>query len=433
MARVLQMPSVAANATHAIVNEWILAEDDVFCEGDCIAMIETDKAVVELFAEAAGVIGKLLVGPGDEVEVGAPIALLLDTETEKPDLASLLKTIEIGAHDESKVEAAQTDSKPDALTPCRDDTESRVFASPLARRLAIQMGLDLSTIQGSGPNGRIVKVDIEKTRATKQAGDASPAGQPADVQEASMPDVATPFQSDAPIQTGTSASGYRTVPHTNMRKTIARRLCESTSMVPHFYLTQTIHVDRLLALREEVNASLSGDDRISINDFIIRAVAVALQDVPQANVRWTDNEMHHFEHADVGVAVSTETGLITPIVRAANTKTVSTIRREMTDLIRRAKTGQLKPEEYQGGSFGISNMGMYGIESFSAIINPPQAGILAVGAVCSTPVIQDGQVGVASVLHATLSVDHRAMDGAVAAQWMKRLQHYLEQPLAMLL
>ncbi len=413
MASILHMPSVAANATTAVIQEWVLQEGEAFGEGDCVAMVETDKAVVEIAAESAGVIGKLLAKPGDEVEVGAPIALLLAAGEGRHGIETLLAGISADDTQPSQPAQDEAGAEPSKRIPERADSGARLLASPLARRLAAQEGLDLSALHGSGPHGRIVKLDVERARENRL--DAS-------------------NEATRAVSSASPPSSYRAAPHSGMRKAIARRLSESKATIPHYYLTQTFRMDRLIALRKEINTQQAGKDSPSLNDFIIRAVAGALCDVPQANVRWTDNALHHFEHADIGVAVSTGDGLITPIIRAADTKTISMISREMTELITRARTGALKPEEYQGGSFGISNLGMYGVESFSAIINPPQAGILAVGAASRTPVVdEEGRIVAAFTMRATLSVDHRAIDGAVAAQWMQRLKYYLEHPLAMLL
>lgn len=425
MSTVLLMPSVAANATTAVVHEWALHEGEAFSEGDCIATIETEKAVVEIAAESSGVIGKLLALEGQELEVGAPIAVLLDEGQGQQEIEKLMSTLSTDdKRQEQAVKSSVSDSANSGVVTGQNENENgRIFASPLARRLAEQNSLDLSTLQGCGPHGRIVKVDVERALGSGQAGGAKSSGH-------SAPKV---LPSDRSVQMDAAASAYRAVPHNSMRKAIARRLCESKATIPHYYLTQTFHVGRLMALRDDINAQQAHEGKFSVNDFIIRAVAVSLRDVPQANVCWTDSAMHYFEHADIGVAVSTGTGLITPIVRAADTKPISVISSEICDLIARARDNALKPEEYQGGSFGISNLGMYGIESFSAIVNPPQSAILAVGAVSRTPVVDDGQVVAAATMRATLSVDHRAIDGAVAAQWMQCLKHYLEHPLTMLL
>ncbi|HRN61347.1 MAG TPA: 2-oxo acid dehydrogenase subunit E2, partial [Luteimonas sp.] len=300
--------------------------------------------------------------------------------------------------------AGAVDAPAAASAPVSQST-ARVFASPLARRLARERGIDLSGVSGSGPRGRIVKRDLDAMKpvpAAAVAAAASPAGE----------------------------SAYREIPHSGMRRTIARRLSESKATIPHFYLSVDCRVDRLLALRGEFNAS--APRKVSINDFIVRAVALALREVPEANVAWTDTALRQFAHADIAIAVATDEGLITPIVRAADTKSVSAISAEIADLAERARAGRLKPSEYQGGSFSVSNLGMYGVDEFAAIVNPPQAAILAVGAVQQKPVVENGALACGSVLRCTLSVDHRAIDGALAGRWLAEFRRVLEAPLSLL-
>lgn len=289
---------------------------------------------------------------------------------------------------------------------------TRIFASPLARRLAAQRGLDLAALRGSGPNGRIVKRDIEQAATAAAA--------------ASAPAVARPAAPQAK-----ASDAFTEIPHSNMRRTIARRLSESKATIPHFYLTADCRMEPLLALRAQINAN--APRKISVNDFIVRAVAVALREVPAANVGWTDTAMRQYPQADIAVAVATDAGLITPIVRAADTKPLSVISAEIADLATRARASQLRPEEYQGGSFSVSNLGMFGVSEFSAIINPPQAAILAVGATQAVPVVEGGALKAGQVMRCTLSVDHRAIDGALAAQWLAAFKRLLENPLSMLI
>lgn len=414
MATLLRMPEVAANSTHATLAAWSKKEGDAVAVGDCLAEVETDKAIVEINADSAGVMGQLLVQGGQEVEVGAPIAVLLAAGETVGDVQALLQAA--GAAPALSQAAAAACAAPAtavsaAVTvPAVAEGGTRLRASPLARRLAAQHGLDLARLSGSGPYGRIVKIDIER------ALQAAP--------------VATAPAATHPL-VAAAASAYTEVPHSNMRRTIARRLTESKSTIPHFYLTVDCSMERLLALRSEVNAG--SDRKISVNDFIVRAVAVALREVPQANVGWTDTAMRQYVQADVAVAVSTDTGLITPIVRGADRKSLSQISAEIADLAMRARAGQLRPEEYQGGSFSVSNLGMYGVGEFSAIINPPQAAILAVGASKQLPVVENGELKVGTVMRCTLSVDHRAIDGALAAQWLVAFQRAIEAPLSMLI
>lgn len=417
MATLLRMPEVAANATHATLAAWTKKEGDTVAMGDCIAEIETDKAVVEFSSDCAGVMGRQLVNAGQEIEVGAPIGVLLAAGETSVNVDALLAAARAAtatvAPAGAPVPASVSNNASTAvqLADAVKVTQSaagvgRIFASPLARRLAAQCGLNLATLQGSGPNGRIVKRDVESFAVV--TGPAAPTSA-----------VLTP-----------TAVGYTEIPHSNMRRTIARRLSESKSTIPHFYLSMDCRMDRLLALRTEINASASR--KISVNDFIVRAVAVALRDVPAANVGWTDTAMRQFTQSDIAVAVSTDTGLITPIVRNADSKPVSVISAEIADLAARARAGQLRPEEYQGGCFSVSNLGMFGVSEFSAIINPPQAAILAVGATQQQPVVDDGVLKVGSVMRCTLSVDHRAIDGALAAQWLAAFKRVIETPLAML-
>lgn len=414
MATLLRMPEVAANATHATLAAWSKKEGEPIAAGDCLAEVETDKAIVEISADSAGVMGQWLVPAGQEVEVGAPIAVLLAAGEAAADVQALLQAAGAVATAPAAAAASAVPGTPAPAATTAQASGDRLRASPLARRLAAQRGVDLSRLQGSGPGGRIVKIDVERAQV------AAPA-------PASAPVAAAPAAAPA----GSGASAFTEVPHSSMRRTIARRLAESKSTIPHFYLTVECRMERLLALRTEINASASR--KISVNDFIVRAVAVALREVPQANVGWTDTAMRQYAQADVAVAVSTDTGLITPIVRAADRKTLSQISAEIADLAARARAGQLRPEEYQGGSFSVSNLGMHGVGAFSAIINPPQAAILAVGASQQKPVVENGELKVGTVMACTLSVDHRAIDGALAAQWLAAFQRAIEAPLSMLI
>ncbi|MGY2492878.1 pyruvate dehydrogenase complex dihydrolipoamide acetyltransferase [Cupriavidus sp. CP313] len=415
MAILLRMPGVAANATHATLQTWTKNEGDAIAIGDCIAEIETEKAVVELNADTAGIMGRLLCQAGEDIEVGAPIGVVLINGETSVEIDALIAS----ARGDSEAAAPQAEETLEPAVAHATASESaapaqsaRVFASPLARRLARQHGLDLAGLKGSGPNGRIVKADVEHAMA-----------RPVQVK------APTPATAAAPVEL--KAEAFAEIPHSGMRRTIARRLSESKSTIPHFYLTADCRMERLLALREQVNAGASR--KISINDFIVRAVAVALREVPDANVGWTDTAMRQYKAVDIAVAVSTDTGLITPIVRSADQKPVSTISAEIAELATRARAGQLRPDEYQGGSFSVSNLGMYGVGEFSAIINPPQAAILAVGACQAAAVVEDGQIVVGQVMRCTLSVDHRAIDGALAAQWLGVFKRLVENPLSMLI
>jgi pyruvate dehydrogenase E2 component (dihydrolipoamide acetyltransferase) len=425
MATILRMPEVAANATHATLLNWLKREGDAVRAGEGLAEIETDKAIVELEADADGTMGAQLIAAGAEVEVGAPVGVLLAAGETSLDVGAL-----IAAAEPMAVTAAAEKNDPPALLDALQrepvaggalvhNTDGRIFASPLARRIAVQNGIALGALTGSGPNGRIVRRDVERART--QISSQVPVA--ALDSRSAHPPLAATLVSDV-------STNYTEVPHSGMRKTIARRLSESKSTIPHFYLSVACRMDALLALRTQINASSSR--KISINDFIVRAVAVALRDVPDVNVAWTDTAMHRHAHVDVAVAVATDSGLMTPIVRAADRKTLTTISAEIDELATRARAGRLQPAEYQGGSFSISNLGMHGVTEFSAIINPPQAAILAVGACEQQAVAQDGAVVVAQVMRCTLSVDHRAIDGAPAAQWLAAFRRLIENPLTLL-
>jgi len=412
MATLICMPEVAANATQVTLQTWIKKEGEVVAVGDCLAEIETDKAIVEFIAERAGVMGPTLIQAGQEVEVGSPIGVLLDVGETSVNVSALLaKTGDNASVPQlPNPSTSETAAPPTLLSGSKVTPSHRVFVSPLARRLAKQRGIDLNTLIGTGPNGRIVKRDIE-------AGSAFA--------------VSSPVMAQPSTVSPSTLGDYTEVPHSGMRRTIARRLTESKSTIPHFYLSVDCRMDRLMSLRSDINTAMPR--KISVNDFIVRAVAVALREVPQANVGWTENAMRQYTQADIAVAVSTDFGLITPIVRAADRKSLSIISQEIADLAARARASQLRPDEYQGGSFSVSNLGMFGVSEFSAIINPPQAAILAVGMTQQVPVVEDGAVKIASVMRCTLSVDHRAIDGALAAQWLAAFKRLLENPLSMLI
>ena len=395
------MPEIAANETQGTLVAWTVKPGESFAAGACLAEIETDKATVELPAEEPGVMGEQLVAPGQDVLVSTPICVLL-AEGEEAVAAVALA----GANGASAAPpAAVPVARPSA--PAGPARSGRLFSSPLARRYARELGVDIAGLAGRGPNGRIVRRDVE---AAAQAPAVAPPAR------AGMMAVAAAGAPDAPVA----------IPHSRLRQTIARRLSESTATVPHFYLTADLQVDRLLELRREINEGRA--EKISMTDFLVRAVAVALMEVPDTNVSWTADAMLHHAHADVAVAVATQGGLVTPIVRAAETKTLSAVNAELADLVARARSGRLHPREYEGGSFTISNLGMYGVQGFSAIINPPQSAILAVGAARRAPVVKDDVLTVGTLMHCTLSVDHRAIDGALAAQWLAAFQQLVERP-----
>lgn len=432
MAKLIKMPEIAANATSAVIKAWTKQEGEAVKVGDVLAEIETDKALIEFDADEAGVLGKILAPAGKDIEVGAPIAVLFAEGETNVDIDAVLAAAGVAsapapaaavplasipeANSAGEAVAVPPAAPTAAATSAAAANGGRIFASPLARRIAKERGVDLSKLQGSGPHGRVVRRDVEGAVATPAA---------AAVQSAA-PAAAQAAQVAAGV-----GSPYVEVPHSGMRRTIARRLTESKSSIPHFYLKADCRMDKLLALRTEINAA--SPRKISINDFIVKAAAATLRALPEANVSWTDTAMRKYAQADISVAVSTEGGLITPVVRAAEGKSLSTISAEIADLATRARSNALSPEEYQGGSFTISNLGMFGMQEFSAIINPPQAAILAVGATEQRPVVIDGTLSVASVMTVTLSVDHRAIDGALGAQWLAQFKQLIENPLSILI
>jgi pyruvate dehydrogenase E2 component (dihydrolipoamide acetyltransferase) len=403
--------------------------------GDVIAEIETDKATMEVEAVDEGTLGRILVPEGAQgVKVNAPIALLL---SEGEDTSALDKGARPAAAPEAPKpvpgagNGAQAGPQPRPApappppapaprpaAPPRADGE-RIFASPLAKRMAAQAGLDLAHLSGSGPRGRIVKADIEAALARGPVAEAAP--RPA------APPIAPPA---APPVAGLPP--FVEQPHTNIRKTIARRLSEAKREQPHFYLTIDCEIDKLLEIRKELNGR-SDKYKLSVNDFIIRASALALMQVPAANASWTEQALRLYQSADISVAVAIPAGLITPIVRGAERKGLAAISNEMKDLVQRAREGKLKPEEYQGGTFSISNLGMYGVSHFAAVINPPEAAILAVGAVQRLAVVRGDAVVPGHVLKVTMSCDHRVIDGAVAAQFLATLRDYVEHPMRLVL
>ncbi|WP_439577355.1 pyruvate dehydrogenase complex dihydrolipoamide acetyltransferase [Elioraea sp.] len=416
------MPALSPTMTEGTLARWLKKEGDTIKAGDVIAEIETDKATMEVEAVDEGVLEKILVPEGTAgVAVNAPIAELAGEGGAKAAPKPEAKA------EAPKVEAPKPEPAPKPAGNGHDKGE-RVFASPLARRMAAQAGIDLAALKGSGPNGRVVKADIEAAMsgaAPKAA--AAPAAAPAPAAAAPAPKAPA-----API-----AAPHEIVPHSTMRKVIARRLSESKATIPHFYATVDVELDALLKLRAELNAKSPKDGpgawKVSVNDMVIKASAIALRRLPKVNASWQDDAMVMYQDVDISVAVSIPDGLITPIIRKADLKGLATISNEMKDLAARAKTGKLKPEEFQGGSFSISNMGMMGVKDFSAIINPPQAAILAVSAGQQRPVVKDGALAIATMMTVTISVDHRVIDGALAAEWLGVFKGIVEDPLQMML
>jgi len=432
MAVQILMPALSPTMEEGTLAKWLVKEGDVVKSGQILAEIETDKATMEFEAVDEGTIGKLLVAEGTAgVKVNAPIAVLME-EGDSADAAPAPAAV-------SAAKAEAPAATPAAPTPddkaSRHPTKARIFASPLARRIASEKGLDLSTVKGSGPHGRIVKADVEGAVAPSRAAAAPPVASPPATKAAAGPASSMPASPSAETVAKMYADReYVEVPLDGMRRTIAARLTEAKQTIPHFYLRRGVRLDALMAFREELNQKLTARGvKLSINDFIIKACAMALQAVPNANAVWAGDRLLRLKPSDVAVAVAVEGGLFTPVLRDAHAKSLSALSAEMKDLAARAKTRKLAPHEYQGGSFAISNLGMMGIENFDAVINPPHGSILAVGAGIKKPVVlADGTIGIATVMSMTLSVDHRVIDGALGADFLGAIVGNLENPLVML-
>ena len=425
------MPALSPTMTEGNLAKWLKNEGDAIKAGDVIAEIETDKATMEVEAVDEGTLGKILVPAGTEgVAVNAPIALLLEEGEDQSALDGGAPAPAPKANGEAKPAAPESAPAPSAQAPAAAaaDLGERVAASPLARRMAAQAGIDLKSVQGSGPHGRIVKSDIEA--ALK--GGPRPAAAPQAKTEAAPAAAAAPAPAPAAPAAPPTAV-YDEIPLNNMRKVIARRLTEAKQTIPHFYLTIDCELDALLAMRAQLNGREGADYKLSVNDFVIKAVALGMRKVPGVNAAWGGDRIFQFKDVDVSVAVAIDGGLITPIVRKADQKGLSTISNEMKDLAKRAKDGKLKPEEFQGGGFSISNLGMYGIKDFLAVINPPQACILAVGAGEKRPVVKGDEIKIATVMSVSLSTDHRVVDGALGAVFLQEFKRLVEDPLALLL
>ena len=413
MAELLRMPEVSANLEAAILSTWSIDEGATFAAKDVIAVIETEKAVVDYEIETSGVLVRKLVADGAEVAVGDPIAVLAavgesiaDVDAVVAELAGGRAAATPSAATPSAAQApvAAGSHPADAAAPAA--TAERVFSSPLARKLAREAGLDVSALHGTGPNGRIIRRDVE-----------------AAVASASAPE---PAAASAAASVPAAAAGVTDIPHSRLRRAIANRLTESKSTAPHFYLRGSAEVSALLRMREEINAD--AEVRVSVNDLLIKAIAKAHTIVPGLNVIWLPDAVRQFEAVDIAVAIATPNGLVTPVVRGADRLSVTEISRIVKDFAERGRAGRLQQHELEGGTVSISNLGMFGTEDFAAIINPPQASILAVGATREEPVVRDGQLAVGRVLRFTLSVDHRPVDGVLAAEWMREFTGLLERP-----
>ncbi len=429
------MPALSPTMEEGTLAKWLVKEGDEVSSGDLLAEIETDKATMEFEAVEDGVIGKILVPEGSEgVAVNSPIAVLLEDGESADDIGASAATAPVAAAEstpESTTDTASAAPAPAAPAAPVAADGNRIFASPLARRIAANKGLDLSTIQGSGPRGRIVKADVEGATTSLAAQPAAPAPKPS----APTPAATLPSGPDTDMVLKMYADrDFEEVALDGMRKTIAARLTEAKQSIPHFYLRRDIKLDALLAFRSQLNKQLEKRGaKLSVNDFIIKACALALQEVPEANAVWANDRILKLSPSDVAVAVAIEGGLFTPVLKDAEMKSLSALSAEMKDLATRARDRKLAPHEYQGGSFAISNLGMFGIDNFDAVINPPHGAILAVGAGTKRPVVNaEGDLEVATVMSVTLSVDHRVIDGALGAQLLNAIVDNLENPMAML-
>lgn len=407
MASIMRMPEVLANATEAIISKWLLEEGSVFTSGQPLAEAETEKALVEIPADTDGILGRKLVKEGATISVGTPIAVILLTGEGPEEIEKILGNEPTSAA--ASLAPTPTRAEEVSISPAESIAGERIFSSPLARLLAKENGIDPHFLQGTGPGGRIVKRDVE---AFIESGEAK--------------------KTNAPSTSTSSISaegglGFTSIPHTPMRRAIARRLTESKSSVPHFYLSAPCIADDLLNMRKKLNEW--SENKVSVTDLILKTVAATFSDVPEANVIWMPEELRKFDDVDISVAVATENGLVTPVVRAVNRLTLNELSSTTSDLISRARIGRLKQNEIEGGTFSVTNLGMFGTDEFFAILNPPQSAILSVGGALAKPVVVDGAIKIASVINFTLSVDHRAIDGALAAQWLAAFVKRFENPM----
>ncbi|CAH0296423.1 Dihydrolipoyllysine-residue acetyltransferase component of pyruvate dehydrogenase complex [Arthrobacter sp. Bi83] len=437
MATIITMPAVVADATEAALQDWLVKIGDTIAAGQPIAEIETEKATVELQAEFPGTVGRLLIRPGTSVGVGEPIAVLVEAGEDEASIDKQIASAGGASHslaehpvpEDSEAPTTRRDTRlaaPDASQePSRNaqGRDSRIFGSPLARKLAKELGLDLSSLTGSGPNSRILRRDVEAARTQHAASQER-------VSKAEELLAAAPTASS---QTA-AVQNFQDEPLSGMRKAIARRLTESKTTVPHFYVSIDVEMDALLALRKQINQdSLPAGLKATVNDLVLKALGGALVDVPAANASWQGDAIRRYSTVDVSVAIATTDGLLTPVVRGLENLSLSSLGRTMGDYKERAAAGRIRQQELDGGSFSLTNLGMYGTREFSAILNPPQAGILAVGAAEQRPLVRDGQLAVATVMSCTLSADHRVIDGAVAAQLLAAFKARIENPLSILL
>ncbi|MES2292045.1 MAG: pyruvate dehydrogenase complex dihydrolipoamide acetyltransferase [Pseudomonadota bacterium] len=444
MATNILMPALSPTMEEGKLARWLVKEGDTVKSGDILAEIETDKATMEFEAVDEGRIGKILVPEGSEgVKVNAPIAVLLG-EGEKAgevDISAAMKSIgeAVKAETPKKAEAPKAEAAPKAdapkveapkaAAPAPSSDGNRVFASPLARRIAAGKGIDLASLSGSGPRGRIVKSDVENAKP----GAAKPAAAPAVAGVASGAGLGVAALPDARMFY--KAGEYEEIPHDSMRKAIAKRLTSAKALIPHYYLTIDCNLTALMATRAALNAAAGKNAayKLSVNDFVVKASAMALMKHPDVNASWTDTAILRHKHADVGIAVAIPSGLITPIVFAAETKGLAAISNEVKELAVKAKDKKLKPNEYEGGGFSVSNLGMFGVQSFTSIINPPQSCIIAVGAGEERAIVVNGKIEVATMMTVTMSCDHRVVDGATGAKFLQTFKQFIEEPASMLL
>lgn len=434
MATIITMPAVVADATQAAIQQWLVAVGDTIAAGQPIAEIETEKATVELEAESHGTVGRLLIEAGTSVEVGEPIAVLIEPGEDESSIDRQIAAAGGATQSESQqpvpsdTEAPTLTASGEAPVPVQSGSaHERVFSTPIARKLAKDAGVDVRDVNGSGPQGRILRRDVElalsrpaRTATTTLAADSAAAAEPS----------ISPTVERVPA----SRVDYEDIPLSGMRRAIARRLSESKTTVPHFYLSIDISMDPLLALRRQVNDGFASTGlKVTVNDLVLKALGGALADTPAANAIWKGDSIRRYSSVDVSVAIATDDGLLTPVIRGLDRLSISALVQTMTDYKERASTGRIRQQELEGGSFSLTNLGMYGTKEFSAILNPPQAGILAVGAAEQRPVVRNGELAVATVMTCTLSADHRVIDGAVGARLLTSLRRRIETPLSLLL
>ena len=422
------MPALSPTMEEGTLAKWLVKEGDRIQSGDLIAEIETDKATMEFEAVDEGIIGKLLVTEGSEgVKVNSPIAIILDDGEDLEDSETKYITLQVEPKEQTVISAAPLETK-NPLTGVAQTSSLRIFATPLARRLAKENGVDLGSINGSGPHGRIVKNDVLNINAFSPIANQETLADP-------VLRTNTVQASGSSVKNLYADREFKEIPLNSMRKTVATRLTEAKQNIPHFYLRKEIKIDELLQVRSRLNAHLAErNNKLSINDFIIKSCALALQSVPMANAVWAEDKILQLKPSDIAVAVSVEDGLFTPIIRDADEKSLSNLSKEMKELAEKARSKKLMPSEYQGGSFSISNLGMFGVDDFDAVINPPHGAILAVGRGLKKPIVNDDEtISVANVMSLTLSVDHRVIDGALGADLLQSIAKYLEDPVLMLI